>query len=79
MITKQKRNDAEQSLARAQSSLDRQDLQGFCAAIKDLQKLVNNESGQWKSAVNFLARSIHSNTSSTLPAGLRRDREQGNS
>ena len=58
MITKQKRIDAEQSVARAQSSLDRQDLQGFCAAIKDLQKLVNNQSGQWKSAVNFLARSV---------------------
>jgi hypothetical protein len=56
----------ERSLARAQSSLNRQDVQEFRAAIKDLQKLVGNN-GRWQSAVNFLARSINSAPVSTSP------------
>jgi hypothetical protein len=59
MSTNQIPPEVQESLARAQSSLECQDLQGFCAAVNDLQKLMENESGQWKSAVNFLARSIH--------------------
>jgi hypothetical protein len=62
MSTKQAHIEVERSLALAQSSLNRQDIEGFCAAVKDLQKLVQNQSGQWQSAVNFLARSIQPNS-----------------
>lgn len=47
----------ERSIARAQSSLNRRDVQEFRAAIEELQKLVPTN-GRWQSAVNFLARSI---------------------
>jgi hypothetical protein len=58
MNTEQVPIEVARSLARAQSSLDRQDLQEFCAAVIDLQKLVPDQSGQWQGALNFLARSI---------------------
>src|SRR5262245_12110899 len=58
MNIKQVRIEAEASLARAQSSLNRQDMEAFCAAVVDLQTLVQHQSGQWQGAVNFLARSI---------------------
>ncbi|HET6407180.1 MAG TPA: hypothetical protein VFG14_04805 [Chthoniobacteraceae bacterium] len=59
-------SEFEQSLARAQACLTQQDLPGFRAAVKDLQNLVKDQSGQWQSAVNFLARSVDS---SPRPAG----------
>ena len=53
-------SEFEQSLARAQACLAQQDLPGFRAAVKDLQNLVKDQSGQWQSAVNFLVRSVDS-------------------
>lgn len=56
----------ERSIARAQSSLNRRDVQEFRAAIEDLQKLVK-ANGRWQSAVNFLARSIDPALGSKTP------------
>ena len=60
----------ERSLARAKSSLDRHDVQEFRAAIRDLQKLVE-KNGRWESAVNFLARSLETPPSKSVPAPTR--------